>query len=144
MKIIGTRSFSWLSRIICNFHTKKYKTKWWELLYKTRFIKDWWTDDQYWSVEWITFILSLIVTHQHVFDKHSVTRHCNFLNKMVNRKAKEKAVLSIWVHPLCLERSMKGAFVTLHSNLQEDPRKFFMYLCTFGCPFLHFTRHTRN
>lgn len=33
----------------------------------------------------------------------------------------------MWVHPIVEQRLLKGAFVTMYSDLREHPRKFFNY-----------------
>lgn len=44
---------------------------------------------------------------------------------LIKRRREKKKRL--WVHPINSARHLKGAFITLYSNLREDERKFFNY-----------------
>jgi hypothetical protein len=42
------------------------------------------------------------------------------------RKEKEKTKRRFSVHPLIFQRDLKGAFVTLYTDVREDETKFFL------------------
>jgi hypothetical protein len=48
-----------------------------------------------------------------------------YLYEKMARKEKEKRKRRFSVHPLNFQRDLKGAFVTLYTDLREDETKFF-------------------
>ena len=43
------------------------------------------------------------------------------------RKEKKKRNRMYWIHPILTDRSEKGLFVTLYTDLRANPDKFFMF-----------------